>query len=189
THLLIENAKTDLLHLNALFSLMCFHASRFPARKNERGELVLYQDQDESLWNQELIAKGAYYLRKASQGKVASRYHLEAAIAYWHTRKEDTREKWENILQLYNKLLQIAYSPVAALNRTYALSKANSKPEAIIEAEKLALNDIPDDHTLLGELYTGTDNDKARLHVQNAVSLARTATDRAVIMKKIAELS
>jgi RNA polymerase sigma-70 factor (ECF subfamily) len=26
---------------------------------------------------------------------------LEAGIAYWHTIKADTKEKWENILQLY----------------------------------------------------------------------------------------
>ncbi len=50
--------------------------------------------------------------------------------------KNDTREKWESVLQLYNRLLKIEYSPIAALNRTYALSKANGKPEAIKEAEK-----------------------------------------------------
>jgi RNA polymerase sigma factor (sigma-70 family) len=58
THLLIENDQTNQPSVNALFSLMCFHASRFEARKNEKGEMILYQDQDESLWNQQLIAKG-----------------------------------------------------------------------------------------------------------------------------------
>lgn len=188
TWLLIENDKTDLTSVNALFSLMCFHASRFPARKNNSGELVLYQDQDETLWNQELITKGAYHLSKASQHNVVSRYHLEAAIAYWHTRKEDTQGKWETILQLYNQLLQIAYSPVAALNRTYALSKANSRKEAITEAEKLALRNNPYYHTLLGELYNGIDQEKARAHFLEALSLAKTETDRAVIRKKITDL-
>jgi len=56
--LLIENEQTNSPGVNALLSLMCFHSSRFKARKNERGEMVLYDDQDESLWNQELIAKG-----------------------------------------------------------------------------------------------------------------------------------
>ena len=41
--------------------------------------------------------------------------------------KEDSKKKWENILQLYNQLLQIEYSPIAALNRTYALIKGNGK--------------------------------------------------------------
>ena len=84
--------------------------------------MILYEEQDERLWDRELIAKGTYYLQQSSQGNKISKYHLEAAIAYWNTQKEDTKEKWENILQLYNRLLQIEYSPIAALNRTYALS-------------------------------------------------------------------
>ena len=141
TYLLIENKKTNQPAVNALLSLMCFHTSRFPARKNENGEIILYEDQDENLWNRELITKGVYYLQQASHGNTISKYHIEASIAFWHTKKADTKEKWENILQLYNQLLQIEYSPVAALNRTFALSKANGKKEAIAEAEKLQLTD------------------------------------------------
>lgn len=139
TYLLIENESTNLPGVKALFALMCFHASRFEARKNENGEIVLYQDQDETRWNEELIARGAYFLHAASQGRYMSRYHVEATIAYWNTQKTDTPEKWENILQLYNRLLQMVYSPMAALNRTYALSKVKGKEAAIAEAEKLQL--------------------------------------------------
>lgn len=117
TFLLIENPTTNLPSVNALLSLMCFHSSRFDARTNEDGETILYQDQDETLWNQELIEKGQHYLVKASTGNHLSKYHLEAGIAYRHTQKEDTPEKWQNILQLYNRLLILEYSPIAALNR------------------------------------------------------------------------
>lgn len=189
TYLLLENEKTNLPPVNALLALMCFHSSRFPARKNQSGEIVLYQQQDESLWNYELITKGAYYLKKASQGNSLSKYHLEASIAYWHTIKEDTKEKWENILQLYNNLLQIEYSPIAALNRTYALSKANGKEEAIREAEKLQLTDNHYYFTLLGELYSGTDDLKAKQNFKIAFSLAKTKTDKEVIAKKLSLLS
>jgi len=164
---------------------MCFHASRFEARKNENGEVVLYQDQDERLWDQELIAKGGYHLHQASKGNKISKYHLEAGIAYWHTRKADTKEKWENILQLFNHLLQIAYSPIAALNRTYALSKANGKEEAIREAEKLNLTGNHFYYTLLGELYRSVDDNKAKQHFEKAWSLAKTETDKQTIQKKI----
>jgi RNA polymerase sigma-70 factor (ECF subfamily) len=189
TYLLTENEQTDLPAVNALLSLMCFHASRFAARKNEKDEMVLYQDQDETLWNQELIAKGARYLHKATTGNSISEYHLEASIAYWHTIKADTQEKWENILQLYNRLLQVEYSPVAALNRTYALSKANGKEAAIKEAEKLNLADNHFYFTLLGELYTGIDNIKAKQHFQKAFSLAKTQADKQAIQKKMDNLS
>src|SRR6188508_1284113 len=187
--MLIENEQTNLPEVNALYSLMCFHSSRFAARKNEKGEIILYDEQDESLWNHELIIKGIYFLHEASKGSEISKYHIEASIAYWHTIKSDTKEKWENILQLYNKLLQIEYSPIAALNRTFALSKANSKQEAIAEAEKLNLSGNHFYFTLLGELYTGIDNKKANESLQKALLLAKTQTDRQTIQKRINEVN
>ena len=187
--ILIGNEQTNQPNVNALFALMCFHSSRFKARKNETGEMILYEDQDETLWDQELIAKGTFHLHEASQGNEISKYHLEATIAYWNTQKADTKEKWENILQLYNRLLQLEYSPIAALNRTFALAKANGKHEAIIEAEKLDLTGNHFYFVLLGELYTGMDNKKAEQHFQKAISIAKTQSDKQTIQKKIDKLS
>jgi len=187
-HLLVENESTNLPEVNALLALMCFHSSRFGARKNDSGEIVLYQDQDENLWNRELIQRGAYYLHKSSQGDRFSKYHLEASIGYWHTIKEDTTGKWENILQLYNRLLQIEYSPVAALNRTFALSKAIGKQAALVEAEKLQLTNNHYYFTLLGELYKDTDPDKAIENFNKAIALAKTNTDKRGIQRKINQL-
>ncbi|MEO5641976.1 MAG: sigma-70 family RNA polymerase sigma factor [Bacteroidia bacterium] len=184
-YLLIENEQTNTPRVNALLSLMCFYSSRFEARVGKQGEMVLYEAQDENLWNNELIAEGSYFLKQASIGNELSKYHLEAAIAYWHTVKADTKEKWENILQLYNRLLQVEYSPVAALNRTYALSKTNGKQEAIREAEKLNLSSNHFYFTLLGELYKGIDNVKAKNNFQHAFELAKTQTDKQVIQKQI----
>jgi len=189
TYMLLENEQTNTPAVNALLSLMCFHSSRFKARKNENGEIILYEDQDEALWNYELIAQGTHFLSEASVGNKISKYHLEASIAYWHTIKTDKKEKWENILQHYNQLLQIEYSPIAALNRTYALSKANGKPEAIVEAEKLNLVNNHFYFTLLGELYTGIDNEKAKLNFDMAILVAKTITDKQTINSKIENLS
>jgi RNA polymerase sigma-70 factor (ECF subfamily) len=185
TYLLAENEQTDLPAVNALLALMCFHASRFEARENEAGEMILYGDQDESRWNRELIAQGGYFFLKASKEKQITKFHLEAGIAYWHTIKEDTTEKWEHILQFYNRLLQLEYSPIAALNRTYALSKANGKAEAIIEAEKLQLTGNHFYYTLLGELYKGIDDVKAKQHFEQALKLARTKADKQVLQKQL----
>ena len=186
--MLVENPSTNKPEVNALLALMCLHASRLDARVNENGELILYDEQNTNLWNEELIGKGIFYLHEASGGKALSKYHLEAAIAYWNTQKEDTKEKWENILQLYNRLLQIEYSPVAALNRTFALAKTNGKQEAITEAEKLNLTDNHFYCTLLGELYTDIDNAKAKEYFQQALTLAKTQTDKQTIQKKINNL-
>jgi len=188
-YMLVENKHTNKPKVNALLSLMCFHASRFDARIDKNGALILYQDQDTSLWNVDLISKGGYFLNCSATGDKISKYHLEVSIAYWNTQKENTREKWENILQFYNSLLQIEYSPIAALNRTYALSKANGKQEAIIEAEKLQLTDNHFYFTLLGELYTNIDNNKAQQNFQKALSMAKTQIDQQAIQNRIDNLS
>jgi RNA polymerase sigma-70 factor (ECF subfamily) len=187
-YMLVENKYTNQPPVNALLSLMCFHTSRFEARTNKNGELILYEEQDTSLWDTDLISMGAYFLNCSASGNKLSKYHLEAAIAYWNTQRADTKEKWESILQLYNQLLQIEYSPIAALNRTFALSKANGKQEAIIEAEKLNLADNQFYYALLGELYTGIDNEKAKQNFQKTFSLAKTLTDKQAIQRKLDNL-
>lgn len=123
----------------ALIALMCFHASRIDSRTNETGEYILYLEQDKRQWNTDLIKKGESYLARSANGNKVSKYHLEAAIAYWHT--TEAPDKWNNILQLYNRLLLLEYSPMIAMNRTYALAKANSVGEALKEAKKLNLED------------------------------------------------
>lgn len=186
--MLVENKDTNKPQVNALLSLMCFHASRFDARINKNGELILYEEQDTSLWNADLISKGGYFLHCAASGNIISKYHLEAGIAYWSTQKMDTKEKWENVLQLYNRLLQVEYSPIAALNRTYALSKANGKQQAIAEAEKLNLTGNQFYFALLGELYTDIDNAKAKECFQQAFLLAKNLADKQALQKKIDKL-
>lgn len=188
TYLLIENKQTNKPAVNALLSLMCFHSSRFEARIDEKGEMVLYPDQNKSLWNDELITKGAYFLNQASKGNKISKYHLEATIAYWHTIKADTSKKWEDILKLYDQLLIMEHSPIAALNRIYAFSKVNGNVAAIVEAEKLNLADNHFYFTLLGELYLPLDTKKANLNLRKALSLAKTITDKQFIKAKIEKL-
>jgi RNA polymerase sigma-70 factor (ECF subfamily) len=173
---------------NALLALMYFQASRLKARICHNGELVLYENQDDSSWNYEYISLGAYHLNLASKGNELTKYHLEAGIAYWHTIKLDSKEKWESILQLYNRLLQIDYSPIVALNRTYALSKANSIPEAIDAAKKLHLTSNPYYFTLLGELHRQINNGDARSYFQEALRVTKSAAEKTLIQKKIDSL-
>jgi len=183
--MLVENRQTNKPQVNALLALICFHASRFEARINQNGEYVLYDEQDTSLWDPELISKGAYFLYRAASGNQLSKYHLEATIAYWRTQKADTRQKWEAVLQLYDQLLQIEYSPIAALNRVFVLSKIAGKAQAIADAEELKLTDNHFYFTLLGELYVGIDDGEAKLNLQKALGLAKTNTDKQTIQKKI----
>jgi len=180
--------KTSLPKTNALIALMCFHASRFDARQTGEESPILYEQQDAGLWDKELIEQGIHFLYLSAQGDEVSSYHLEAQIAYWHCIKEDSKEKWENILSLYNQLLLVNYSPSVALNRTYALYKANGRQEALVQAEKLRLDNNHFYFILLGELYKGMDNVKARLHLQRAYELAKTQTEKQGIQEKIDDL-
>ncbi len=182
TLLLAHNEAVKTPEADALLALMCFHASRFEARNTEHADIVLYADQDRDLWETGLIQQGEFYMNRAATGMKLSIYHLEAAIAYWHTQQESD-EKWENILQLYNQLLQIAYSPIAALNRTYALAKARSVNEGLTEALNLALDDNHLYHCLLAELYQ--DASHARDHLTRALELCTTPHEQALIQKKI----
>lgn len=186
-YLLLQQRHMDTPAVNALLSLMCFHASRFDARVDAAGEQILYEAQDRELWNDELIEKGNYYLIRSAQG-VPGKYHLEAAIAYRHCEKTDSPEKWRHILELYNRLLQLEYSPVAALNRTYALSKVQGKAAAITEASRLQLSGSHLYHSLMGYLYTGIDRQKAAAHYKEALQLAKTAHDRALISRRLEQL-
>jgi RNA polymerase sigma-70 factor (ECF subfamily) len=186
--MLTEYDKTNLPKTNALIALMCFHASRFNARQTGQEAPTLYEQQNVTLWDQELINQGVHFLNLSAQGNEITSYHLEARIAYWHSQKQDTHEKWESILQLYNQLLLINYSPMVALNRTYALYKANGQHAALIEAEKLKLEHNHFYYLLLGELYKTIDNAKARNNYENAKALAKTQTEKKGIQEKIDQL-
>lgn len=188
TYMLTHDDRCNTPEVNALLALMCFQCSRFPARKDQSGNIVLYHEQDLALWNQELVNKGVEYLRISSAGNGLSKYHLEAAIAYWYTVPEAGHDKWHQILELYNHLLVIEYSPVAALNRTYALSMVKGKKAAIEDAEKLDLHGNPYYHALLGWLYSGVNNDYALNHYKIAHQQAKTNSDKQLMLRKMKEM-
>ena len=183
--LLTEWERTNKPKTNALMALMCFHASRLHAREANEETLVLYEQQDEGLWDSSLISQGQIFLDLSMQGTELSSYHIEARIACWHCIKEDSPEKWGDILQLYDQLLLINYSPSVMLNRTFALYKVKGAQEALIEAGKLKLENNHFYFLLLGELYRNLDREKARSSFERAYDLARTQPERKSIKDKI----
>lgn len=187
--LLIENDTHKIAKIHALYALMCFHSSRFDARKDQNNQTVLYQNQDENLWDRALIEKGIFHLHLASKGETASKYHIEASIAYWMTIKQDSKEKWEQVLKLYNLLLFQQYSPIAALNRTYALSKVYGDEIAISEAEKLKLENNPFYFSLLAELNRQIEPQKSKQHLEKAIALTKSKSQKELLQKKLTDLN
>lgn len=184
--LLIENEETNQPAANALMALMCFHASRLDARMADDGELILYDDQDTNRWNQDLISKGGYFLHAAAKGDQLSRYHLEAGIAYWNSQLEETPQKWEHILQLYDQLLLIDHSPIIVLNRTYALFRLGNRDEAIEAVEKLSMETNYLYFALLGEMFWDRDKERSRKYWKRALSLVKSRATKLQIEKRMA---
>jgi RNA polymerase sigma-70 factor (ECF subfamily) len=189
--MLTEYEKTNRPKTSALLALMCFHASRFNARQSndpETSGLVLYEEQNAELWDKELINQGWHFLNLSAQGDEVSSYHLEARIASWHCVKEDTSEKWEDILHLYDQLLLVNYSPSVALNRIFALYKVKGPQTALVEVEKLKLENNHFYFLLIGELYKNIDKEKAKLNFQKAQALAKTQTEKEDLQRKFDKL-
>jgi RNA polymerase sigma-70 factor (ECF subfamily) len=105
-----------------LLALMLLHEARRHARTDARGDIVLLQDQDRSLWRAAEIAEARALVDRAFAMQSVGPYLLQAAIAAVHSaapRFEDTR--WPEIAALYDLLLRVEPSPVVALNRAIAV--------------------------------------------------------------------
>jgi len=187
--LLTENNITRQLEVFALLALMCFNVSRFDARLTAEGDLIPYYKQDSTLWDKDLINKGNEFLVNSANGNDLSKYHIEAAIAFWHTQQTDTPLKWQNIFNLYGQLLAHEYSTIIQLNQIFALSKLQGAQVAIREAEKLELTNHLYYHSLLGELYQSIDVNKAISHYCTALKLTNQISLKNLITKKITFLN
>ena len=188
-YILSTNEETSSNEVNALVALICFHSSRLEARMGACGQVVLYNDQDSELWDHDLIAKGVDYLNRSSNGDSISKYHLEANIAYWHTVKEDSEEKWKYILTMYDLLLLKEKSSVAALNRTYAVYKLGGEEAAAKDAYKLNLYQNQYYYVLLAELHLQKDKQKSMNYLETAYDLAKTEPEKNLIHSKISQLA
>jgi RNA polymerase sigma-70 factor (ECF subfamily) len=122
-----------------LLALMLLQHARTPARLDEKGEIVLLDQQDRSLWNRSMINEGLALIDKAMRHRRPGPYLVQAAIAALHARAakpEDT--DWTEIDLLYGTLERLQPSPVITLNRAVAVSKARGPDAALAMIEPLA---------------------------------------------------
>lgn len=125
--------------LCALLSLMCFHTARFDARIDDQGAIVLFEDQNRSLWNQELINIGLFYLKKSMGDQDLSAYHIEAGISAEHCTSESFETTdWQSIYHQYQLLEKIKPNPIITLNLAIIQSKLKGIPTSLSLLEKLA---------------------------------------------------
>lgn len=134
TQLVADHPATGMPKTHALLALMLLCAARSPARTDDAGNLLRLAEQDRSAWDQTLIQRGIQMLGRAAQGDTLSEYHLEAGIAACHsTAADEASTDWPRILSLYDQLVTLSGSPVAALNRAVAVAKVRG-PQAGLRA-------------------------------------------------------
>jgi RNA polymerase sigma factor (sigma-70 family) len=188
TLLLTENPKTNLPQTNALLALMCYQASRFGARLDDKGFMVLLKDQDRNQWNKFLIERGNDYLNHAAEGAMIYEYHIEAAIASVHANaKSYEQTDWKMILQLYNNLFTRTQNPIVAINRCIVMGEVEGYNKAIEELKKIkGFNNNCYYNTSLGEMYLKDgDKNEAVKYFQNALELTSSNAEIELIRRKI----
>ena len=122
-----------------LMALIRLHQARREARFDHEGELVLLGDQDRSRWDRTAISEAIELLTTALKMGQPGFYQAQAAIAGCHAvaeRWEDTN--WDLIVTLYDQLLTIADSPVAALNRAIAVQHRDGPEAGLAQLDPLA---------------------------------------------------
>jgi RNA polymerase sigma factor (sigma-70 family) len=161
----------------ALYALLLFNAARLGARFMPSGELTDLEEQDRTLWDNDLIALGSNYLHQSGMDNISS-YHYEAAIAYLHcTAKSFADTDWTTITQIYTKLLEDNPNPFVELNYAIALyyDRQTKKAFAVLhDLQQTFLKQYYLLHATLGKLYLlEGENQKSELHLTKALSLTQ----------------
>ncbi len=177
-----------------LLALMLLHESRREARTSPTGELVRLDDQDRSLWNRGLISEGTQLVRQALLSRRFGPYTIQAAISAVHAEATDpANTDWNEIVGLYDVLLQSDPSPIVELNRAVAVAMRDG-PEvgvAIID-EILARGDLVDyrlAHAARAELCRriGRVAD-ARAAYERAIKLTKQDPERRFLEQQLRDL-
>ena len=139
---LAAQADTRTPEVHALTALLAFQASRFDARVDADGQLVVLRHQNRSLWDRKLIDLAFGHMKLAQSGETLTRYHLEAAIAAGHAAARDfAGTDWHQMLSVYRTLETMTGSPVVAINACVAEAHAGQPEAAFLKLETLASNE------------------------------------------------
>lgn len=177
-----------------LLALMLLHESRRAARTSASGDLVLLEQQDRSLWNQDLMREGIALVERTLSSKRIGPYTLQASIAAVHAEALSAGETdWPQIVALYDLLLRTEPSPIIELNRAVAVAmrdgpaKGLELVDALLERGELAQYHLA--HATRADFCRrlGRKID-ARASYERALALAKQEPERRFLENRLVEL-
>jgi RNA polymerase sigma-70 factor, ECF subfamily len=132
-----------------LLALMLLAAARREARTDGDGRLVPLPSQDRARWDAGLVAEGRDLVRACLRRGRPGPYQIQAAIQAVHT---DEPTDWAQVVALYDQLLALAPTPVAALNRAVAVAEVEGPAAALALVEPLPLERLHVYHAVRADL-------------------------------------
>jgi RNA polymerase sigma factor (sigma-70 family) len=176
---------------HALLGLMLLNAARNPTRLDSEGNLLRLKEQDRTRWDKSMIARGMFHITQSAAGDELNEYHLQAGIAACHCAAKDYEStNWQQILLLYDRLIEFDQSPVVALNRAVAFANIRG-PKAGLQAVKSIrdLNKLSSYYLLYavqGEFEMRSGNLRvAAEQFRKSFELADTKSERAFLLKRL----
>jgi len=177
-----------------LLALILLTDARRNARLDGR-ELALLADQDRSVWDHTAITEGAALVRESLSKHPPHRFALMAAIAAVHDQSRSWSETdWQEILGLYDLLIETWTSPVVQLNRAIALGFAHG-----FEAGLAVLDDLSAEPQLARYHYLQAARadfltrlgrtEEARLAYEEAIVLTDNEAERAFLERRLADVA
>jgi RNA polymerase sigma-70 factor (ECF subfamily) len=136
---LVVSLLPDEPEAKGMLALMLYAEARRAARRDAAGSYVPLDEQDVALWDSGRVQAAERLLHEANAAGPSGRYQLEAAIQSAHMARRvsglDTRRA---IVALYDQLLALTHSPVAALNRAVAVAAVEGPLAALDQMSPLA---------------------------------------------------
>ena len=124
-----------------LLALLLLTESRRASRIRADGSLVLLAEQDRSRWDRAAIEEGQRIVRWCLVRNQPGPYQLQAAINAVHADAATAEQTdWSQILALYDQLIEMAPTPVVALNRAVAIGEVHGPAAALALVDLLDLD-------------------------------------------------
>jgi RNA polymerase sigma-70 factor, ECF subfamily len=174
-----------------LLALVLLVHSRRAARTGPGGTLIPLAEQDRTQWDRDLIGEGQAIVRACLRRGQPGPYQVQAAIHAVHSDAPAApATDWRQILQLYDQLLVIAPTPVAALNRAVAVAEVDGPQVALAAVDALDLDGYYLFHAVRADLLRrlGRDAEAAPAY-DAAITRTDNAAERAFLLRRRQALS